>query len=92
MRRTDHGVELGGITDNQNTTYTRRLWSDYHNRFGKDDSYGFSIAVYPGRMAEMLRNFDASGGRPSATAVPYNPLSCSWVSSRLSSRLYVQLH
>lgn len=65
----DLGVELGGITENQNTMYTRRLWSDYHNRFGKEDSYGFSVAVWRGRVAEMIRNYDASGGRPNRYAI-----------------------
>lgn len=70
VKRTyDLGVELGGITENQNTKYVRRLWSDYSNQFGKGDSYGFSVAVWPGRVAQMIKDFDASGGRPNSYAI-----------------------
>jgi hypothetical protein len=65
----DLGVELGGVTASQASTYTLRLWGDYFNRFGKADSYGFSVAAARGRMTQLIQTFNAVGVRPDLYAV-----------------------
>lgn len=64
----DLGAELGGLEHGQCLAYTRRLWSDYTYVFGKDDTYGFSFALAPGRVARAIANYDATGARPLAYA------------------------
>ena len=61
--------EYGGSTTNQAATYTKRLWSDYVKKFGPSDSYGFSFAVTPGRVKEMIKIYDEVGTRPSMYAL-----------------------
>ena len=65
----DLGAELGGSEAGQARAYVRRLWGDYTSRFGAEDTYGFSVALYPGRVRRLLEDLDGSGDRPSAYAL-----------------------
>lgn len=70
VRRTyDLGAEMAGLTNGQYPTYARRLWSDYTYSFGNDDTYGFSVAAYPGRLAAFIANLDLTGSRPNSYAI-----------------------
>lgn len=62
----DLGAEIAGLEVGQVPQYTRRMWKDYTLAYGKDDTYGFSVAVYPGRIANLLKVYDDVGVRPDA--------------------------
>jgi hypothetical protein len=69
IRRTyDLGAEMAGLTNGQLAPYARRLWSDYTYSFGNDDTYGFSVATYPGRLTAFIQNMDLTGARPNSYA------------------------
>lgn len=69
IRRTyDLGAEMAGLTNGQLAPYARRLWSDYTYSFGADDTYGFSVATYPGRLTTFIQNMDLTGARPNSYA------------------------
>ena len=68
-RQYDLGVELGGITAYQAAAYTKRLWTDYVSRYGSADSYGFSYAAAPGRVAQQIAIYNQVGVRPYAYAI-----------------------
>lgn len=65
----DLGAELGGIDKGQITPYTERLWKDYTDKFGADDSFGFSIAGHPTRIHRWIEVCDKVGMRPSRYAL-----------------------
>jgi len=65
----DLGAELGGIEKGQITPYTERLWKDYTDAFGADDSFGFSIAGHPTRIRRWIGICDKVGVRPSRYAL-----------------------
>jgi len=65
----DLGAELGGIEKGQITPYTERLWRDYTQQFGADDSFGFSIAGHPTRIRRWIGICDKVGVRPSRYAL-----------------------
>ena len=60
----DLGAEIAGLENGQVPQYTRRMWKDYTQAYGKDDTYGFSVAVYPGRTANLLKVFEEVGVYP----------------------------
>lgn len=60
----DLGAELGGIEKGKITQYTERLWRDYTDAFGVDDSFGFSIAGHPSRIRRWIGVADRVGLRP----------------------------
>ena len=66
VRNYDLGVELAGIAPPaqratapsptaQTPAWTTRLWADYVSRYGKTDSYGFSIAYTFGTLTHRHR-------------------------------------
>ncbi len=63
----DLGLELGGL-EGFCTEYDKRLWRDYTNKFGTSDTLGFSFAVNPGRLTNMLKIYKESGLYPAAYA------------------------
>jgi hypothetical protein len=65
----DLGAELGGIENGQVPTYTQRLWKDYTQAYGKEDTYGFSVAVYPGRVGNLLKTYKTVGVFPDVYAM-----------------------
>ena len=65
----DLGAELGGISKGCVPEYTRRLWKEYTERFGADDTFGFSIAAHPGRISNLLAVYDEVGVRPARHAL-----------------------
>lgn len=65
----DLGVEYGGVSKNQKSSFVRRLWSDYVQTFGNNDSYGFSIAWGKGRLSKLIQDFDSTGVRPNSYAI-----------------------
>jgi len=65
----DLGAELGGIEKGQITPYTERLWRDYTEVFGADDTFGFSIAGHPTRIRRWIGIADKVGVRPSRYAL-----------------------
>lgn len=70
----DLSGEMGGLTHGQQAQYTKRLWTDFVNKYGKYETYGFSIAYYPGRIKEMVQNLEtANKGRPDSYAVDLYP-------------------
>ncbi|MCF7816464.1 MAG: hypothetical protein K9M54_01165 [Kiritimatiellales bacterium] len=65
----DLGAELGGIEVGCTAEYTRRVWEEYVRLFGPDDTFGFSIAAHPGRIARWIEVCDKTGVRPSSFAL-----------------------
>ena len=61
----DLGLELGGLQGSC-TRYTTQLWQDYIERYGAEDTFGFSFAVEPGRVGRMLKIYKQSGSYPVA--------------------------
>ena len=87
----DLGVEMGGIphypnadgvtyTDGQSPAWTSRLWGDYVRSFGKNDSFGFSIAYSFGTLASAIAEYDAAGTRPNSYAIDSYIASDIWSS------------
>ena len=64
----DLNVEAGGLTHGQMRPYVKRLWQDYTYTFGPKDTYGFSIALEPGRVAELIRTYRETNVLPSSYA------------------------
>ena len=60
----DLGAELGGIDAGQTSQYTKRVWKDYTDKFGKSDTIGFTYATYPGRLKNMLEIYNQVGVTP----------------------------
>ena len=60
----DLGAELGGMEVGLCTQYTARVWEEYTRRFGVKDTFGFSIAACPGRIARWINVCDQAGVRP----------------------------
>ena len=90
-RTYDLGVEMGGIphylnadgvtyTDGQSPAWTSRLWGDYVRRFGKNDSFGFSIAYSFGTLTSAIAEYDAAGTRPNSYAIDSYVVSDIWSS------------
>lgn len=79
VRNYDLGVELAGIAplpngdgtfaNGQTPAWTARLWADYVSRYGKSDSYGFSIAYTFGTLATAIAEYDAAGTRPNSYGI-----------------------
>jgi|GEM_PF-2631515 len=67
--RYDLGAELGGMEGEYMQKFTSRLWKDYTRTYGRADSYGFSVALYPGRVARMLNAFEDVGVYPDVYAI-----------------------
>jgi hypothetical protein len=67
--RYDLGAELGGMEGEYIPMFTSRLWKDYTRAYGRTDSYGFSIALHPGRVARMLKVFQEVGVYPDVYAI-----------------------
>ncbi len=65
----DLGAELGGLLKGSVPEYARRLWSEYTERFGADDTFGFSIAAHPGRISNLIEVYDEVGIRPTRHAL-----------------------
>lgn len=65
----DLGLELGGVLRPQNLAYTERLWRDYTNEFGTNDTYGFSIAWVEGRINALYNIYKKVDKHPSQYAV-----------------------
>ncbi len=76
----DLGIELAGLphqlntdgvtfADGQTPAWTSRLWADYVSRYGKNDSYGFSIAYLFGNLTKAIAEYDAAGTRPNSYAI-----------------------
>ncbi len=76
----DLGIEMAGIphllnsdgityTDGQSSIWTSRLWVDYVDRYGKSDSYGFSIVYVYGALTQALAQYDRVGIRPNSYAI-----------------------
>lgn len=51
----DLGGELGGINKGCSSPYVTRLWTDYINKYGNNNSYGFSV-IYEKNGDENLLN------------------------------------
>lgn len=79
-RMYDLGIEMAGIphllnadgvtyTDGQSSIWTSRLWIDYVNRYGKGDSYGFSITYVYGTLTAAIAEYDRVGTRPDSYAL-----------------------
>jgi len=68
----DLAVELGGVSDDMVLEYTKRIWIDYNDNFGKADTYGFSIIAFKditSRTERFIDTLDQSGaGRPNVFA------------------------
>jgi len=62
----DLGAEIAGLDNGQVPRYCRRLWKDYTQAYGKDDTYGFSMALHPGRTKNLLEVFEEVGVYPDA--------------------------
>lgn len=80
VRTYDLGVELAGIAplpnadgvtyaNGQSPAWTTRLWADYVSRYGKTDSYGFSIAYSFSALTRAIAQYDSAGTRPSRYAI-----------------------
>ncbi len=79
VRNYDLGVELAGIAplpngdgtfaNGQTPAWTTRLWADYVSRYGKTDSYGFSIAYTFGTLTTAIAQYDVTGTRPNSYAI-----------------------
>ena len=80
----DLGAELGGIETGSAAEYTRRMWQDYTRRFGAEDTFGFSIAVHPGRVARWIQACDKTGIRPACFALDLYKHIPEWM-ARLTS-------
>jgi hypothetical protein len=66
----DLSVELGGLHgNNQIEPYVQRLWAAYTRKFSVDNSYGFSIAMAPGRTRQLLQDLTSVGPLPSEIAI-----------------------
>jgi len=69
-RTFDLGVELAGEFSTSHTReYVKRLWTYYLPRYSLGETYGFSYAYRPGRIAEMTKVYDEVGTRPQIYAV-----------------------
>ncbi|QHI68847.1 hypothetical protein [Tichowtungia aerotolerans] len=85
--RFDLGAELGGIESGRVTEYTKKLWAEYARRFGTEDTFGFSIAAHPGRVARWIDVCDEVGVRPECYALDlYNHIP-QWM-PRMISEFY----
>ena len=60
------GLELGGLETGRCDEYSSRLWKQYTDKFGVEDTIGFSFAVEPGRITRMLNIYEKSGKYPVA--------------------------
>lgn len=80
----DLGAELGGISKGCVPEYTRRLWADYTERFGADDTFGFSIAAHPGRISNLIAIYDEVGIRPSRHALDLYKQVPKWMPKMVS--------
>ena len=49
--------------------YQKRLLTDYNQQFGINDTYGFSIALIPGRFARLMGVYDAINIHPAQHAI-----------------------
>ena len=66
----DLGVELGGITRTPFVAeYVKRLWRAAEPLTGPDGSYGFSIPVAPGRLANEIAWLKEAGPLPTEFAL-----------------------
>jgi len=68
----DLDAELGGLTAPgcvQCPEYVRRMWRVYTAEFGNQNTYGFSIAYAPGRLARLIDDLRASGPLPAYYAI-----------------------
>ncbi|HEV2364881.1 MAG TPA: hypothetical protein VGS12_11865 [Caulobacteraceae bacterium] len=65
----DLGVELGGLTKGCAKQYVERAWTLFNGEFTGVRSYGFSIALAPGRVAELVRDLRAAGPIPGEIAI-----------------------
>ena len=85
----DLGVEMGGIphnpnsdgvtyADGQSPEWTTRLWKDYVSKYGKADSYGFTIAYSSGTLTSAIAAYDAAGTRPNSYAIDTTVPSDLW--------------
>jgi hypothetical protein len=63
----DLGAE--GVARGQSDTYVRRLWADYTRVFPPSTSYGFSVAMAPGRVTRLLDDMKVSGPMPTQIAI-----------------------
>jgi hypothetical protein len=65
--RFDLGVE--GVARGESDAYIHRLWGDYSKTFPPASSYGFSVAMAPGRVSRLLRDMRESGPAPTELAL-----------------------
>jgi hypothetical protein len=63
----DLGVEA--IGKGQSDAYVRRMWADYTHEFPIGTSYGFSIAMAPGRVTRLLDDLRSSAKLPDQIAI-----------------------
>ena len=80
----DLGAELGGIESGSAAEYTGRMWQDYTRRFGAEDTFGFSIAVHPGRVALWIQACDKTGIRPACFALDLYDHIPAWMDRMVS--------
>jgi len=81
----DLGAELGGYDLKQTVPYIQRLWGNYRWVFSGADSYGFSIALVPGRVGHYLRSMQQVGFVPDEIAVDVYYSAADWLASALAS-------
>ena len=65
----DLAAEHGGMESNLTTQYVKKLWEDYTNIFGNKNTYGFSIAWYPGRIQRLSNIYQQVGVSPTEYVV-----------------------
>ncbi len=65
----DLGAEQGGFRKGQSSSYTKRLWQEYVQEFGSDDSYGFSFATTADRVERMWKIYQEVGVFPKLLAL-----------------------
>lgn len=49
--------------------YVRRIWANYVRKYPVSESYGFSIAIAPHRVAELLADLRSAGPLPTQIAI-----------------------
>jgi len=73
----DLGVELGGLKApgcSQCETYVKRIWAKFNATFPQRESYGFSVAIAPGRVLALIQNLREAGAMPTEIAIDtYDP-------------------
>jgi hypothetical protein len=63
------GAEFAGTTCGACLAYVTRMWKNYVDVFGSGDSYGFSVAVAPGRVTRLIQTLRAGGPMPDEIAL-----------------------